>query len=127
MLCSDINSDIAPELTAIPTPPALVIPPTTTRPPSADYYRKTSITLPATQRLPEKSIKQIDPIDLPNLEISNLPINSRSTSKKKHPTLIYLAQILTFLEKIENDILNSLGNTRKKLTKLWLCLMSLKD
>ena len=112
LLCSDsdINPDIAPELTAIPKPTALIIPPTTTRPPSVDYRRKSNITLPSTQRVPETIVKQIDPIDIPNPEISNPPINSQSTSKKKHPALIYLARILTFLEGIENDIIKKIRN-----------------
>ena len=118
LLCSDINSDIAPELTAIPKPTALIIPPTKTRPPSVDYRRKINATLPSTQRVPETIVKQIDPIDLPNPEISNPPINSQSTSKKKHPALIYLARILTFLEGIENNISTTLDNTIKKIRNL---------
>ena len=110
LLCSGINSDNAPELTAMPKPAALIIPPTTTRPPSVDYRRKSNITLPSTQRVPETIVKQIDPIDIPNPEISNPPINSQSTSKKKHPALIYLARILTFLEGIENDIIKKIRN-----------------
>jgi hypothetical protein len=150
LLCSNIKSDTAPELTAIPKPTALILPPTTTRPPSIDYRRKTNITLPPTQRLPERIIKQIDPIDLPNPEISNLPINSQSTNQKKHliyppkiltflekyqiPSLLkkILAflekyRILTFLEKIENNISFILDNTRKKLIDIWVYLISLRD